>query len=832
VVSVVATGDCNALQSLTFERYWSERCDLVLLHFYDGRVQCNPKQISEMYAKLNSHATANGAGEYTEGVSGEEKIKRRGNAQHHLVAISNPSRDDEYYRNINTNVLIVRHDMMKRRCFMCIQDVEWPLEFYKKLRAFKRIDILKLQLHSASHLSPDVNDVMVYKVLRDLHLYKLTAFQDIRQIVFRAALTPAILSASNTYGLINIHGAADFLRQYESFSTVTGSGDSSMSLSPFANSLQKADIDVGINYYIYSFQKILGDSRKKGGEYPYPDYDDWLTRTSSSSVHNDSTLASLVTANFPSYCTLPSSPAEVAAMQAWLTRELTARCPIALLSECDRSVSFSPFYPCKEQLVAALVEEYAAAAQWCEYSSDYAAVPPLSSVSIAATRAFQKQSEKSTVCFAFFIIFRSDADMLVRLFKKVYSPRHYYLIHTDHTTNGGVRLEDELKVRDLATNRLNVHLTSQANRFGDACLLTQAMAWFVRHSTGWDYFVSLTGQEYLLMSLTAMEEMVYNQKRKQPMPYVMVWSTELTERITAALAKDKKYERDATLFRAVDRILKTRRPGASRPYYVTSFTPVVQCHEHSFVYRFENRRVLKPRAGDAVTGVGQMGRVGGNSSIDNGAGAGGTGRATVRAMNSLGEMGGTARTHTQWLFSNALYGGKLSGSAAMYKDPALSTPPPDGVRRVWVRSDPATTALYDRESVEYIVNSDEGRKYYHFFKYAPQTAEEHYFASLLYNWARTSSFVSSASAQASWFAWNSSVYTPEDASLTRSSMIKRHPVLTEEHIDVISGLSKLGVFFCGKVHSKISEKILNHIDRSIINNKAFKPGKDRINAIT
>ena len=33
------------------------------------------------------------------------------------------------------------------------------------------------------------------------------------------------------------------------------------------------------------------------------------------------------------------------------------------------------------------------------------------------------------------------------------------------------------------------------------------------------------------------------------------------------------------------------------------------------------------------------------------------------------------------------------------------------------KSDPATTGAYDRASVEYIVSSIEGKKYWHFFKH-------------------------------------------------------------------------------------------------------------------
>jgi len=71
----------------------------------------------------------------------------------------------------------------------------------------------------------------------------------------------------------------------------------------------------------------------------------------------------------------------------------------------------------------------------------------------------------------------------------------------------------------------------------------------------------------------------------------------------------------------------------------------------------------------------------------------------------------------------------------------MATLPPDGGWRIWKKSDPATTGAFDRTSVEYITESEEGRKYYHFFKHMLLGSEEHYYASLLYNWPRTQSFV-------------------------------------------------------------------------------------------
>ena len=65
---------------------------------------------------------------------------------------------------------------------------------------------------------------------------------------------------------------------------------------------------------------------------------------------------------------------------------------------------------------------------------------------------------------------------------------------------------------------------------------------------------------------------------------------------------------------------------------------------------------------------------------------------------------------------------------------------------------------YDRESVEYIVNSEEGKKYWHFFKHMLLGSEEHYYVSLLYNWPRTKAFIQSLSAQSVWNTWKLGTY--------------------------------------------------------------------------
>ena len=92
-----------------------------------------------------------------------------------------------------------------------------------------------------------------------------------------------------------------------------------------------------------------------------------------------------------------------------------------------------------------------------------------------------------------------------------------------------------------------------------------------------------------------------------------------------------------------------------------------------------------------------------------------------------------SRFDTQWLFPRDLYPrkGLAVTTEFQFTPPSAVLRSFDGKWRAWKKSDPATTGMYDKESVEYIVKSVEGRKYYHFFKQMLLGSEEHYFIRLL-----------------------------------------------------------------------------------------------------
>lgn len=155
---------------------------------------------------------------------------------------------------------------------------------------------------------------------------------------------------------------------------------------------------------------------------------------------------------------------------------------------------------------------------------------------------------------------------------------------------------------------------------------------------------------------------------------------------------------------------------------------------------------------------------------------------------------------------------------------------------MWCKSDPGTTGVYDIESVNYIANSVEGRKYFHFFKYMLLGSEEHYFISLLANFDRTQSFVNTYDSQGVWNSWLVGSLSPAaDSEDSQTVNKKKRPnavrtphvsYVTLSEMDILKGLSHRGVFFARKF-SMGRNDILTAIDDTILNNHSF-PAADII----
>ena len=136
----------------------------------------------------------------------------------------------------------------------------------------------------------------------------------------------------------------------------------------------------------------------------------------------------------------------------------------------------------------------------CDFNHPSASIKPLTKVDSGASKAFRKppvnhnDQDLPGVRLAFFFTVYADAAFVERLFSRLYSPHHYYLFHIDAA---GSSIEFELEIRSLAKKYTNVFCAKDVQIVYGAStatiLLTRAMAWFDKFTSGWDYFVPLTG---------------------------------------------------------------------------------------------------------------------------------------------------------------------------------------------------------------------------------------------------------------------------------------------------------------------------------------------------
>lgn len=168
---------------------------------------------------------------------------------------------------------------------------------------------------------------------------------------------------------------------------------------------------------------------------------------------------------------------------------------------------------------------------------------------------------------------------------------------------------------------------------------------------------------------------------------------------------------------------------------------------------------------------------------------------------------------TQFLFPKSIYNTSVVFAVHYQReeDAQSYVPSFDRVFRTWKKSDPFFTGAFDRRTVEYIVDSEEGRKYYHFFSRFIMASEEHYLASLLYNWNRTRAFVTSLAAQAVWNTWTYGINERANDGL------KTHThFLNVTELAILRGMAKRGVLFARKFSTEKTAELLNVIDEQLL----------------
>ncbi|RYG69047.1 hypothetical protein EON64_03715 [archaeon] len=653
------------------------------------------------------------------------------------------------------NVTLIRTDMWKERCFNC---------WYKLLRKHlpadgKQVHILKLQ--NKEGVNEDFDGVQ-FTILSDLFLHEPLLHQQISQIVWTLPINTN--SLVDTVGreaemAWNMWASQQFLSNYAAFRNEAKAGPFRLQPVQFEWELKQAQVPTNTSFYFQSYMHI-SDSEVK--QQRAETLQSW-TPTPADTLH----------AVPPRYCTVPNKEADVK-MQNWINRELSIRChPTRLWVPCEKRRPYASFIPCRQELMTHLAEDYAASQNWCDFQAKPAQVPHLINVDAQASKAFSKPSipRSEGIRLAFFFTIYTDASFVRRLFSHLYSPMHYYLFHIDASSND---LVFEKEIRALCSQYNNVFISKDVRIVYGAStatiLLTKAMAWFLRFASGWDYFVPLTGSDYPLIPLHRIEKIFRYQN--PPMPFVMAWTPGTSTHIFRLQKTFPVFEENPYLAKSIEAVTSERGKvlgAVPMEYRSNNFGPPLMCNGGSSFYHLDNR---------------------------------------VNKSNSV--------LDTQWLFPRDVFRGR--GRAYANEDKQFATPSADGTWRVWKKSDPATTGAYDLKSVRYIVESEEGRKYWHFFKHMLLGSEEHYYVSLLYNWDETRAFVQTLSAEIVWNTWEMGLWEASGGFQTHTHF------LTLNEWDILKGFSLRGMMFARKFSHKKTKAVLDRIDVEFLNNASWAGG--------
>jgi hypothetical protein len=291
-------------------------------------------------------------------------------------------------------------------------------------------------------------------------------------------------------------------------------------------------------------------------------------------------------------------------------------------------------------------------------------------------------------------------------------------------------------------------------------LQVKAMSWFLSQTSGWDYFISLTGTDYPLIPLKSIETIL--QSQNPPMPFLLVGTPKTSMHMFRLKKSHPEFHTNVAVRTSISALTvdKGKVLGTKTlEQKAALFGPLLTCNGQSSYYRLDNRR---------------------NKTVDG--------------------------FDTQWLIAKYPQNNRM-----MTPIPAF-----DGAIRNWAKSDPSTTGIYDKETVDYIVNSEEGKKYYHFFKSTIMGTELHYFAILLLNWSRTQNFVQLLNAQSVWNTW--ALGSEEEGKSNGFHSYQPPNMLSTQEFKILQGLSKRGVMFGGRFHSVKTKSLLDMIDRRLLVN--------------
>lgn len=128
---------------------------------------------------------------------------------------------------------------------------------------------------------------------------------------------------------------------------------------------------------------------------------------------------------------------------------------------------------------------------------------------------------------AYFILVHRYPNQFKRLFKAIYDPENYYLVHVDKRAGIDLYKEIQTFLADFPNSQL---LTSQNIVWGGYSMVEaelRGMKKLLKLSTKWDFFINLSGQDFPLKSQSAIKDflkenmgkdfmLVANQAEKRP----------------------------------------------------------------------------------------------------------------------------------------------------------------------------------------------------------------------------------------------------------------------------------------------------------------------------
>ena len=540
--SITSTLWCEHMPDMKFERYWSQRCDVNLYHFY---------------TRGKSKAC-------TKGVSG-----KRGEWP-------------DYPR-----MKIKRLESWGRRCAYCF----WL--HYDKADT-SAIDVLKIQeLGSSFDTDEDSGDNMQLVVLSDFFMLHPTFIDRVGQLITQYSINSVTLmdsvgrEAEMNFNMWAI--SALIAPKFSAFSSRHESG--TRPPKQYKEYLSALHLDPAIGHYHFSYKKVKGEQAlaRNAAEY--------------AALQPQRGREPALRGDVPPYCEVPSSEHD-REMQDWITRRIREAChPTRLWVPCLKR-SYLPILPCPKDLMNAMAEDFAHSKGWCDYKTPLAEPVPLQ-VPEEVERAFQRPPlGAGRARLAFFLTVYTDARAVQRLLMRVYSPDHYYLLHVD-AADGSESFEDAL--RKMCAKYDNVFLAKDVIIVYGAStatiLLTRAMAWFHHKTSGWDYFVPITGADYPLVPVDRMEKILAYQD--PPAPLLMAWSPMASRSIFRLQQMHPIFEKDANLKDSFKILLVDRGKGAMGTLLMESrsfnFGPPLTCEGQKTFYHLDSRRNMSQKNGEYDT---------------------------------------------------------------------------------------------------------------------------------------------------------------------------------------------------------------------------------------